>query len=239
MFQEGRIIAMRPASRPAAVLTGRACHSSGSGVATKTLTGLPACRRLCDPVVDARAGLLALMPVAILIESRPETVQGQADIDDDVIDDEGIDAGSRRGLRLKPEGSFRVQRPVAEILESGFGENSPGRVLARRGRGVHLDRLAFGLGATPQASGESRLQKDVADMLVADAENLADFGAVVTRLRERADLVRLCRQSVCDITCRPACVHVVAHASQSLTILNAFSPRPCFIHYVINRIIMA
>ena len=43
MFQEGRIIAMRPASRPAAVLTGRACHSSGSGVAIKTLTGLPAC----------------------------------------------------------------------------------------------------------------------------------------------------------------------------------------------------
>lgn len=43
MFQEGRIIAMRAASRPAAVLTGRVCHSSGSGVAINTLTGLPAC----------------------------------------------------------------------------------------------------------------------------------------------------------------------------------------------------
>jgi hypothetical protein len=102
------------------------------GCRDQHLDRLARLQRLCDPVVDARAGFLPLMPVVILIEAGPETVQGQADIDDDVIDDEGIDAGSGRGLGLKPEGAFRVQRPVAEILESGFGENGPRCVRPRR-----------------------------------------------------------------------------------------------------------
>jgi hypothetical protein len=104
------------------------------GCRNQDLDRLACLQRLCDPVVDARACLLALMPVAILIEAGPETVQGQADIDDDVIDDEGIYAGSGRGLGLKPEGAFWVQCPVAKILESRFGENGPRRVLARRRR---------------------------------------------------------------------------------------------------------
>lgn len=63
-------------------------------------------------------------------------------------------------------------------------------------------------------------------MLVADAEDLTDFGAVVACLRERADLVGLCYQSVCEFTCRPARVHVVAHPSESLRVVYAFCHLP-------------
>jgi hypothetical protein len=75
-------------------------------------------------------------------------------------------------------------------------------------------------------------------MLLAYAENLADLGAVVARLRKRADLVRLGGQSVRD---SPAGIRVfmwLLMPPKSLTVLNAFDSSTVFIRYVINRIIM-
>src|ERR1700728_3772729 len=46
IFHAGRIISMSPASRPAAALTGKPLHSSGSGVAIRILTYRPSDRFL-------------------------------------------------------------------------------------------------------------------------------------------------------------------------------------------------
>ncbi|HWO30538.1 MAG TPA: hypothetical protein VNO32_17220 [Candidatus Acidoferrum sp.] len=86
-----------------------------------------------------------------------------------------------------------VLGPFADELKSGVGEYRPGGVLARRRRGIHFDRLALGFGLTAQASGDAGTEQYIAHMLIADTKMLGDFGAVVSRFRERADLVRLCR----------------------------------------------
>jgi hypothetical protein len=75
---------------------------------------------------------------------------------------------------------------------------------------------------------------DVADMLIADAQNLADFGAVVARLRERAELVGGGGQGLCDFSSWQSRVHVVAYASESQTVLNSFG-LPAVLHPIRDK----
>jgi hypothetical protein len=167
-----------------------------------------------DAPVDTRTGPLALMTAAILIEAGFETAKSQPDIDHDIVHDKGVHAGQRWRFGVEPDQALRVLGPFTEKLKTGVGEHPPGRVLPRRRRGVDFDRFTFGFRFAAQTACESGLQKHVADMLVSDAEDLADFGSVVARLRKRSDLVRFSDQALCDFSSWSSRVHVVLYASE-------------------------
>lgn len=56
-------------------------------------------------------------------------------------------------------------------------------------RRIHFDGLALGFGFAAKAAGQTGSQHHMTDVLVTDAANLTDFGAIVVRLGERTDLV--------------------------------------------------
>ena len=76
--------------------------------------------------------------------------------------------------------TLRILGPFADELKSGFYEHRPRCVLALRRRGIHFNGFALGASASrfrpPVITG---LQKHVAYMLVADVEDLVDFGVRV------------------------------------------------------------
>ena len=98
--------------------------------------------------------------------------------------------GAAGAFGVEPEQTLGIVAPLAKKLKAGVRQDCPRRILARRRRSVHFDRLALGFGFAAQASGDSGAQQHIADMLVADAEKLGDLDAVVTGIRERADFVR-------------------------------------------------
>jgi hypothetical protein len=73
--------------------------------------------------------------------------------------------------------------PFTEELKASIGEHLPGCVLTRRGRGVDFHRFTFGFDFAAQTAGKFGAKHDVADMLIADAQDFADFGAFVFGVR--------------------------------------------------------
>jgi hypothetical protein len=94
MFQTGPIRSINPASSPAAVLTGQPVPLRGLGGGHQHLHTLGRRERAGDRVIDAHAGALALVPLAVLLETCMQVALAQPHIHHQIIDHKRIDAGS-------------------------------------------------------------------------------------------------------------------------------------------------
>jgi hypothetical protein len=99
--------------------------------------------RAGDRVIDAHAAALALVLLAVLLETCMQAALAQPHIHHQIIDHKRIDAGNAGGLGFKPQDTCRVARPFAQQTEARVGQDFPR--CGRESLGGGIDRHGFAL----------------------------------------------------------------------------------------------